>query len=604
MRIRLAYLILILVFVVLLTRVYQISIKSNKYYERLAMNNIIKTEQIPPVRGQIFDRNSKPLAVNKLGFAIAVAPHLNRTGEELRSDIEMIVKFFPKFNVEDLLKEYAKNDSPYNQNFVTIIDYIDYDEMFLAYAQLNLRPNLLIIPINKRFYPYGKVASHVIGYVGRSNLDDVQTDEVAKLTNYIGKSGVEKFYNSTLQGEAGEHKIKITALNQKVQELEFTAPTSNDITLTIDIQLQEFISEIFKDNAGAAIVMDLDDGSILAAGSFPEYDLNPFVHGVSQEAWQIIISDLNHPFTNKLVNSLYPPGSVAKMTVGMAFFNSGKISPMTRIVCDPYFELGDRKFRNWREWGYSEMTIVDALRESCDTYFYRGAYQVGIDAISPILIKFGFGRKTGVDLPNEYIGIAPSRDWKYRRFGQKWFDGDTMNVSIGQGNFLTTPMQVVKNTAFFVTGEELTPHFLQKINDQDAIWEKTSPLTKNEKYFMNYIKKGMFEVANVKGGTALYPLSAANIKLGAKTGTAQVVGISQTEKKRIKEADMEYFMRSHAWITTYGPVQAPKYAVTVLVEHGASGSGTAGPIAAQIYNKLVELGYIDQKYIRKDKPPI
>ncbi|ANE33979.1 penicillin-binding protein 2 [Campylobacter hyointestinalis subsp. lawsonii CCUG 27631] len=599
MRMRIAYAVLILVWTILLVRIYYLSIKSNEYYEDIAEKNAIKTELIAPIRGQILDIKGRPLAVNKLGFSILIKPHLRNNEKVLDAEIKVISDVFTDLNATKLKRTYLKDDSPYNQDFVEVAPFIEYDSMIPHFAMLSLRDNIIIRPASKRHYPYSSLASHVIGYVGRANQKDIQKDELTKITNYTGRSGIENFYNEVLQGKSGERKTKVTALNQEVEEVSYTRATSKDITLTLELELQKYITEIFGSDAGAVVVMSLKDGAILAAGSFPEYDLNPFVTGISQKEWDAIINNLDHPFTNKLVNSLYPPGSVVKMAMGMAFFDSGRITPRTQIMCDTYFELGGRKFRNWKNYGAEYMTIVEAIKESCDTYFYRGAYQIGIDNIAPVLERFGFGKKTGIDLPNEYIGVVPSREWKKAKTNTPWYHGDTLNTSIGQGNFLVTPVQVAKDTAIFATGLEMTPHFLYSIDGKKVEWEVQDNLTNKEKADIEYIRKGMYDTANVFGGTAFRALSAASIRLAAKTGTAQVVGISQTDKERIKENDMKYYERSHAWITTYGPYENPQFVVTAMVEHGGHGGSAAGPIVAKIYNKLIELGYIDKKYLKK-----
>ncbi|RAZ61000.1 penicillin-binding protein 2 [Campylobacter hyointestinalis] len=599
MRMRIAYAVLILVWTILLVRIYYLSIKSNEYYEDIAEKNAIKTELIAPIRGQILDIKGRPLAVNKLGFSILIKPHLRNNEKVLDAEIKVISDVFTDLNATKLKRTYLKDDSPYNQDFVEVAPFIEYDSMIPHFAMLSLRDNIIIRPASKRHYPYSSLASHVIGYVGRANQKDIQKDELTKITNYTGRSGIENFYNEILQGKSGERKTKVTALNQEVEEVSYTRATSKDITLTLELELQKYITEIFGSDAGAVVVMSLKDGAILAAGSFPEYDLNPFVTGISQKEWDAIINNLDHPFTNKLVNSLYPPGSVVKMAMGMAFFDSGRITPRTQIMCDTYFELGGRKFRNWKNYGAEYMTIVEAIKESCDTYFYRGAYQIGIDNIAPVLERFGFGKKTGIDLPNEYIGVVPSREWKKAKTNTPWYHGDTLNTSIGQGNFLVTPVQVAKDTAIFATGLEMTPHFLYSIDGEKVEWEVQDNLTNKEKADIEYIRKGMYDTANVFGGTAFRALSAASIRLAAKTGTAQVVGISQTDKERIKENDMKYYERSHAWITTYGPYENPQFVVTAMVEHGGHGGSAAGPIVAKIYNKLIELGYIDKKYLKK-----
>lgn len=600
MRMRIVYAILILVWTILLVRIYYLSIKSNEYYEEIAEKNAIKTELIAPVRGQVFDIKGKPLAVNRLGFSVLVKPHLRKNEKVLDEELKILTHTFTDLNVTKLKKEYLKNDSPYNQDFVEVIEFVDYDSMIPHFAKLSLRENIMIKPASKRHYPFNNLASHVIGYVGRANQKDVETDELTKLTNYTGRSGVERYYNQILQGSRGERKTKVTALNQEVEEVSYSPATSKDITLTLESELQQYVTEAFNKDSGAVVVMNLKDGAILAAGSFPEYDLNPFVTGITQKEWDAIINNLDHPFTNKLVNSLYPPGSVVKMAMGMAFFDSGKIDPTTKIMCDPYFELGGRKFRNWKNYGYVNMTIVEALKESCDTYFYRGSYKVGIDIIAPVLEKYGFGVRSGIDLPNEYIGIVPNKDWKRTKSKEPWYQGDTLNTSIGQGSFLATPVQVARDTAIFASGVDMTPHFLHSIDGEIVEWKTKDILTPQEKSYLKYIRRGMYEVANVQGGTGFRALSASKISLGAKTGTAQVVGISQSEKTRMKESEMKRYERSHAWITTYGPYEDPQFVVTVLVEHGSSGGSAGGPIVAKIYNKLLDMGYIDQKYIKKE----
>ena len=601
MRINIVYGVIIFVWIILLTRVYYLSIKSNEYYEQIAEKNAIKTEYIAPVRGQILDRNGKPLAVNKLGFEISIRPHLRRNIDILDEEIEFIISVFFYLIAAKLKREYIKNDSPYSQDFVNVVNFLDYDRVLPHFARLNLRDNIEVRPVSIRYYPFGDLASHVIGYVGRANLKDIETNPISKLTNYTGRSGVERYYNEILQGVEGQKITKVTALNKIVEEMGYIKPHSIDISLTIDLELQKYLYEAFDRPAGAVIVMDALDGSILAAASLPEYDLNQFVTGISQSDWNEMMNNLEHPFTNKLVNALYPPGSVVKMAMGMAFFESGKISPTTKLLCDPYFELGNRKFRNWKNYGSEMMTIVDALRDSCDTYFYRGAYSVGIEAMAPVLRRYGFGVKTGVDLPNEYIGIVPDIQWKKNRLNQPWYQGDTINTSIGQGSFLATPMQVARDTAILAMGYDVTPHFLDSVNDIKQDWVGSDILSQKEKSALKYIREGMYAVANIPSGTGFRVLSPSKVTIAAKSGTAQVVGISQEDKERIKEEDMEYYERSHAWMTGYAPYENPRYVVTVLVEHGASGGGAAGPILARIFDKLADMGYIDAKYHKKRK---
>ncbi|EOA6056430.1 penicillin-binding protein 2 [Campylobacter jejuni] len=600
MRMRLVVGFILLFFIFLLSRVYYLSIKSNVYYEELAKQNAIKTEFLPPVRGQITDRNGTLLAINDLGFSISIKPYLSIKKSNkgiLDKELSELTNLFPDLNVSKLAEIYKRNDSYYNQDFIKVVDFIPYDEIIPHYSELNLNKTIKIDPVVKRKYPFGKLASHIIGYVGKANLQDVQENEIAKLSNYTGKSGIERYYNDILQGEKGTRVYKVNALNQEVEQLSYTPAMSNDIELTIDIELQSYLTSLFEGNAGAAIIMNVNDGSILAAGSFPEYDLNPFVTGISFKDWDELSNSLDHPFTNKLINGYYPPGSVVKMGVGLSFLNSKNISPSTQYVCNGSIELGGRFFRCWNRSGHGPVDLKHAIKYSCDVYFYNGSLQVGIDQISETLSRIGFGAKTGVDLPSEFVGTLPSKEWKMQRYRQSWFQGDTLNTAIGQGNFLATPMQIARYTAQIAKGGEVIPHFLKSIeNNNNTTIEnqmdenKKEIFTLFEKSQLPYIRDAMYAVANEQGGTSYRYLHNLDVKVAAKTGTAQVVGFSQTDKNRVDEKQFEYYTRSHAWLTSYAPYSKPKYVVTVLLEHGGRNI-TSGATVAKIYQKMIELGY-------------
>ncbi|EAL2421597.1 penicillin-binding protein 2 [Campylobacter jejuni] len=599
MRMRLVVGFILLFFIFLLSRVYYLSIKSNVYYEELAKQNAIKTEFLPPVRGQITDRNGTLLAINDLGFSISIKPYLSIKKSNkgiLDKELSELTNLFPDLNASKLAEIYKRNDSYYNQDFIKVVDFIPYDEIIPHYSELNLNKTIKIDPVVKRKYPFGKLASHIIGYVGKANLQDVQENEIAKLSNYTGKSGIERYYNDILQGEKGTRVYKVNALNQEVEQLSYTPAMSNDIELTIDIELQSYLTSLFEGNAGAAIIMNVNDGSILAAGSFPEYDLNPFVTGISFKDWDELSNSLDHPFTNKLINGYYPPGSVVKMGVGLSFLNSKNISPSTQYVCNGSIELGGRFFRCWNRSGHGPVDLKHAIKYSCDVYFYNGSLQVGIDQISETLSRIGFGVKTGVDLPSEFVGTLPSKEWKMQRYRQSWFQGDTLNTAIGQGNFLATPMQIARYTAQIAKGGEIIPHFLKSIENNNTTIEnqmdenKKEIFTLFEKSQLPYIRDAMYAVANEQGGTSYRYLHNLNVKVAAKTGTAQVVGFSQTDKNRVDEKQFEYYTRSHAWLTSYAPYSKPKYVVTVLLEHGGRNI-TSGATVAKIYQKMIELGY-------------
>lgn len=601
MRVRVLGFLIFLFFTLLLSRVYYLAIKSNVYYEEMAKQNAVKTQFIAPVRGLIFDRKGKLLATNDLGFSVAMKPYLHikkQNNKILDEEIAFFTQFFPDVNASMLRKNYAREDSYYNQEFIEIVEFIPYQKMIASYSELNLRDNLQVKPMVKRRYPYGQIASHIIGYIGKANLQDLKDNDIAKLTHYIGKSGIEKYYNDILQGERGVREIKMNAFNKEIEELFYKSATSRDITLTIDIELQQFLSEIFTENTGVAIIMDAQNGDILAAGSFPEYDLNLFVMGISSQQWQELVANPDHPFTNKMVNGLYPPGSVVKMGVGLAFLNSNILNMYRQFVCTGSVELSNRVFRCWNRKGHGAMDLKHAIKHSCDIYFYEGALRVGIDKIAPTLFKIGFGKKTGVDLPNEFVGVVPNREWKGRRFKNlPWYSGDTLNTSIGQGNFLVTPMQIAKYTAQIASGKAITPHFATKEDTNSTQEELFTPFEMKQ---LPAIREAMLAVAKEEGGTAYRYFQYLPLNVAAKTGTAQVVGFSQTEKKNIREKDLEYYARSHTWLTSFAPYEKPQYVVTVLLEHGGR-TMTSGALGVKIYEKMIQLGYLQKQYQKPKK---
>ena len=576
----------------LLIRVFYLAVQSNNYYETLSTRNTIKSVKIAPVRGEIHDRNGLPIAINKLGFSIKLLPHLEKKGvhSELDNTIAQLVSFLPELNATKIKKRYLRNDSYYNHNDIRVADFISYETIMPVYSQLQLNDDILVIPAPKRHYPYNDLGSHVIGYVAKANKKDVERDPLAKLVGSTGKSGIEKYYNDYLEGIAGERKIKVSAQNEVIKELSYhKAIESRDLTLTLDMRLQTFISEHFKARAGAVVVMSVN-GEILAAGSFPEYDLNTFVSGISSKRWKALMENIDNPFTNKLINGLYPPGSTIKTGLGLVYLSSG-ISQWWTVNCKGSMKLGKRNFRCWKHSGHGVTDIRKAIRESCDDYFYKGSLKVGIADMSFGLKQFGLGSKTGVDLPNEFIGTVPNREWKRRRFNQPWYIGETLNTAIGQGDFLTTPLQIAQFTALMATGHLVTPHLAKQIGDEIYEPKYKDVLTPEQHKKLPIIQQAMRQVCQSKKGTA-HHFMRAKIPVAGKTGTAQVIGISQEVKQRINERDMRYYTRSHAWFTTYAPADHPQYIVTVLVEHGGHGGVAAGHMVSDIYNKMIELGYI------------
>jgi penicillin-binding protein 2 len=574
-------------------RLYHVSIKSNYYYEQLAKENIQRKEYIKPVRGEITDIHGQLLAMNQIGFSISIKPHLKIEGKRLNRVIDNLVSTFPDLNKTVMLKVYKKYNSPYNHNYIKVVDFIHYAQMMGAYPELSLYGELKIEAETKRYYPYGKYAAHIVGYTGRSNRKENAKDAVVNAVGTIGKSGLEKYYNDVLKGELGYEISKVTATNKAIEILEKKAPVDNkNLQLNIDIDLQQMIFERFRDSnkTGVAVVMRTN-GEILSAVSYPSYDPNLFVGGISKKDWKALRDDLDRPFTNKIVHGTYPPGSTIKMGMALAFSESLEGVLDTHEVCNGHITLGrsKHKFRCWSRWGHGKVKLRKSIRESCDVFYYIKSLKVGIDAISKSLKRFGLGVKTGVDLPREYSGIMPDKQWKMKRYNQPWYMGETVISAIGQGYTLATPLQVARYTVLMATSKLVTPR-IARVVDGNHTKTKAEHISFDKKH-LSEIQLGMYDVCNVKGGTGYKTMSKLPIIVAGKTGTSQVTSIPQSTKVRLKEHQLAYYHRSHAWITTYAPYENPKYVVTVLIEHGGHGGSAAGPIAADIYRWLYKKGY-------------
>ncbi|WRC79959.1 penicillin-binding protein 2 [Helicobacter pylori] len=586
----LRYKLLLFVFIgfwgLLVLNLFILSVKNQEYYEKLAERNMTKKEFLVPTRGNITDRNHEFLAINELVFGVFLPSGLKQ--KELLEKIGIIQKFFPNFSKETLLNNYQKENSFYNHNLIKVVGFIPYTAMQPLYTKLIQTQGIFALPLDKRYYPNNALASHVLGYVGVASLQDLKDDEENQYSQIVGKTGVEKEYNKLLQGKVGYKIMRVNALNQELATLEVVPPsTNNHLQLSLDKRLQKEADKLFENKRGAILVMDAENGELLVAGSYPEYNLNDFVGGISQDKWQKLQDDIYNPLLNRFANALYPPGSVVKMGVGLSFLENLNITENTTIPTPPFIEMGKRKFRDWKKTGHGNSNLYKAIRESVDVYFYKFGLEISIEKLSKTLREVGFGEKTGVDLPNEFVGIVPDNLWKLKRFNQDWRVGDTLITAIGQGSFLVTPLQVLAYTGLIATGKLATPHFA--INNQQPLKD---PLNSFQKKKLQALRVGMYEVCNHKDGTAYHSTRGSKVTLACKTGTAQVVEIAQNIVNRMKEKDMEYFHRSHAWITAFLPYEKPKYAITILVEHGEGGSKLGG-LLVKMSNKLYELGYLN-----------
>ena len=586
---------------VMIARLYHVSIKSNFYYEKLAKDNFERKEFIKPVRGEITDSKGNLLAMNQIGFSISIMPHLkynpSKDGSQTRLEkiTEALVEVFPDLNGTMMKKVYKKESSAYNHKYIQVVSFIPYSDMMKVYPSLSTHDEIKIEAETKRYYPYGKYAAHIVGYTGRSNKKENAENEVVDVIGKVGKSGLERYYNDVLQGGLGYEIDKVTATNKAVELIDKVKPQDNkNLTLNINIELQQLIHDHFgKEKTGVVVVMRTN-GEVMAAVSYPAYDPNLFVGGISSKDWRALQEDLNHPFTNKIIHGTYPPGSGIKMGMALAFEKAKPGILDTTEHCSGSMTIGNssHKFRCWKRSGHGTLAVRRAIMRSCDIFFYKKSLKVGIDNMSKYLHEFGLGVKTGVDMPREYSGVIPDKAWKMKRFKQPWYLGETVIAAIGQGYDLVTPLQVARYTALLATGNLVTPK-IAKIVDGNATKHEIKPI-KFDKYIYE-VRKGMYDVCNTPGGTGYRVMHDLPIVVAGKTGTSQVTAIPQSTVHRIKEAQLAYFHRSHAWFTSYAPYENPQFVVSVLVEHGGHGGSTSAPIAADVYKWLYKKGYFSKK---------
>jgi len=601
MRHNIIFILMVAIWAMLFNRIYDITVKSNYKYQKLAKENIEKKVILKPTRGEILDKNKNLLATNLIGFSLSIKPHLKVDSKEFQDVLDTLSKSFKNIDKKVLTKVYRKNNSPYNHEFIQVIDFIQYDEMIKVYPKLNLNPEIKIEAATKRYYPYGKYMAHIVGYIGKANKKEEDKNKIVKVVKKLGKTGLERYYNNVLQGELGYKIVKVNAYNKVLEDLNVTPPKSNkNLILTIDARLQKFIYDTIEDeNKTGVVIVMRTSGELLAAVSTPSYDPNLFVDGISSKDWKEIRNNLEHPFTNKLINATYPLGSVIKMGVALALSKENIGELLQTEYCRGYMRIGKskHKFRCWSHWGHGTVDLRKAIRESCDVFFYQKSLKMGINKMAKHLKEFGLGVKTGVDLPREYHGIIPDKAWKRKRYHQPWYKGETVIAAIGQGYTNVTLMQVARYTAMLATGNLVTPHFAASIDGKPYV-EKSKKINFDNQ-ILQIVRNGMYDVCNNKRGTAYRALHNLPIVVAGKTGTAQVASIAQDVKKRAKESELAYFKRSHAWLTTYAPFEKPKFVISMIVEHGGHGGSAAGPVVAKIYRWMFAHGYFGEQPIPK-----
>ena len=576
-----ATIIVLAIFTTYLYKLYQVQISEYEYYAIKSESNRVRIRPVQSLRGNIYDRNGQILAKNVSTFDLIIKK------EKIRNDdifLDTVKTVLPKNKIdltsikEQLINKKAKE--------VILIPDIDLSEYSIISVDKHLLPEMELSPKAKREYLYPFSTSHILGYLGKVSDSDVYSDvvKIQEGMTEIGKLGVERFYQNILSGEFGYEKLETDALGEIIRTIETKeARRGDDIYLTIDIELQNYIYGLMKNKEGSVVVMNPNNGEILALVSAPGYDINLFTKSISSKNYNKLLKDPRRPLINRAINGQYPPGSTLKPFIGLIALEEGIVDSNKFVSCTGAYLLNNHKrpFKCWKKEGHGSTDLSYALTQSCDVFFYRIAELTGIDTISDKIFKYGFGQKTYIDLYNESKGLVPDRDWKYKMKQQPWFPGETLNVGIGQGYFLATPLQLTLATSTLATaGKTYTPHLLRQIRDS-----KTNTLDQydyqNNKFITSYpnldyldiVHHAMWRVTNERGvGTASQLKKVRNIEIAGKTGTAQVYSLDKG-KTDIKK------LQDHALFISYAPFEDPEIVVTVIVEHGGGGSSVAAPIA-------------------------
>ena len=574
--------VIVMVFLALVGRLYYLQVYKSSHYLTLSDKNRIQTTPLKSERGRILDRNGTVIAHNQpryhaifdrrknKNFSKALATIqtiLNLTEEEV-ADIEKQVETVPKYIPLELKRNLSWQE-------LSALEINSFDI-----------PGLEILQSEERVYPHGESLSHVLGYVAKPNQDDLNKNILLSVPGVVvGKSGLEKYYNEDLSGEFGTLMTENNARGQKIRTLsKEQAIAGQDVTLTIDLPLQNHIYELLKPHkSAAAIVMDIKTGEILALVSIPGYDPNLFTKGISFRQWQSLLKAENNPLTNKVISGLYSPGSLIKTFIAYALLSEPKVGPNFTLGCDGKYPVGSHTFHCWKKIGHGQTNLLKALMQSCDIFFYKTTQLLGIDKLIATLSQFKMGQKTGIDLEHEKAGLLPSPKWKKQRYNQRWWPGDTINLSIGQGALLTTPLQWIYGIAKIANGgQEIQPHL------RKGSGESFDPPTKKDPH-LTYIQKALDQTVNSPGGTGRRAkLDIPDFRVAGKTSTSQVRRITMKERQQgIRSvAETPWHLRDNAIFTGYAPAQNPRYALTLIVEHGGWGGRTTGPLVKNIFKYI------------------
>lgn len=555
-------------------------------FRLLAEENRINIRLIPPARGQIFDRNGAVIAENVPSYRITMV-------REDAGDMELVLRRLSALvdiTPEEIERARADLEKLRGDTPVTIADRVSWEEISRVAVNGPALPGVTPEVGLSRHYPSGPDFAHVVGRVGPVSDFDLSRiedpDPLLRIPRFqIGKVGVEAEAEELLRGKAGIKRVEVNAAGRVMRELDRReGHAGGNLQLSVDSDLQEFVQARLGNQSAAAVVMDCETGDLLAVASSPSYDPNLFVRGISVGDYASLTENQYRPLVPKTVQGLYPPGSTFKMVTALAALEAGIVTADETVYCPGHLEVAGRRFHCWKRAGHGSMDLESSLRESCDVYYYDLALKVGIEKISEMARRLGLGVAFDVPMSSVKAGVAPTKAWKMERFGQDWVIGDTVNASIGQGYVLTSPLQLAVMSARIATGRSVTPRLIKSVDGMEQ------PTGHGEDMGLDpgnlrQVRRAMFSVSNNRRGTAYASrILTDEFRMAGKTGTSQVRNITADERRRgiTRNEDLPWDRRDHALFVNFAPFDAPRVAVSVVVEHGGGGSAVAAPIARDV----------------------
>jgi len=572
---------------VLAGRLYYLGVMEAEQYEMLAEENRLSIRLLNPRRGLIVDRFGVELATNRQDYRVFLIPEQAQSVHGTLQRLGRIIK------IDERDRRRIERQISRQPDFLPVtvaegLTWPDFAEINVAVPSLpGIQPDAGLT----RWYPMGSQASQVVGYVGTPAPEDIGEDPLLRVPGFkLGKRGMERAFDTSLRGRAGTMRVEVNAAGRVIRELgRAEGEQGKTVVLTLDAGLQRAAAERLGEEAAGVVVLDTQSGEVYVHASTPAYDSNAFTSGISRENWQALLQDPRKPLVDKCLSGQYPPGSTFKMVVALAALHYQVIEPDETVYCGGRYRLGDNVWHCWRRRGHGRLAMVDAIARSCDIYFYTIARRLGIERIEAFARDFGLGGTYGLEIGGESAGLVPSPAWKLATTGQPWVGGETLNVGIGQGQLLATPMQLAVMTARVANGgRKVVPHLVRSVDSRRAPAQAIWPAIDVAAEHFALVKRGMEKVLEPHGTAVLSRLDVDGKKMAGKTGTAQVRRITAAQREAdLPQSDRPWQERHHAWFVAYAPLEAPRYATCVLIEHGGGGSSAAAPVARDIMAEVL-----------------